>query len=782
MVQVAYKSGEPATLLFVLESVRIYLITAQVPIHKPTPLCDPLFSPPPATPEATEGIHTPDELPATLGETEVWVKRHPSSGLPSGYATQKPQQVTPSQTARPTSHLPPFFPLRTHTDFIQAEIFSQNGCSDNLINDQLRMLHETGAYSGMPASKRLTLKNAADYHNTLRTAAGASEQFIDREITTQFKGREYKHTVNFRPIFPVLSDIVSDPELFKMFVLHPEQPYIRRSENDPTPMRYWEELQHGEDWWYMQDSIASDHHILFICTYIDETNVSTIGGVDVWPVYAWIGNLPAATRKQRTKKGGAVLIGYLPEASKGDVPLNDTDLAELRNRVYHDALEVMFESLKIPAQHGVPMRCGDGAIRIFHPTIGVISADYKELTWEPRTVEGSQDLVASAQQATTLKRRDEILHEQSLRISRNVFHEIMPPFFSVYRAVAADPLHQIEQGIFGKHIWPLIKETLSPKQATILDSRFKKIPRYPDLKHFPNGVTSLKNVTGNEHAVILRLLPPLIEDLLPSSTRHSFITVLRSLAKIHLSAKFTTHTEASLEELDQEIALFSGAYAKLALVYESIATNYPKLHSLSHLVDIIRRKSTTDNYHTGIGEALHPQSKKDYRHTNHQDTFKEQMLRTYQERELLIRIRARIDQQNSTSDGDSLQQGEMDSSDGRIEFNRHPIKKLTTTFARELIKSDPEAKHFIRELRTFLYEEVGGFGTAFHFRAQALPHLDGTTVALHKTLRISYVSLLDSRTGLDVVRISESWRGKGPRKDYVLFNGKHGLSVAQLLA
>ncbi|KAG9081342.1 hypothetical protein FRC07_014527, partial [Ceratobasidium sp. 392] len=246
-------------------------------------------------------------------------------------------------------------------------------------------------------------------------------------------------------------------------------------------------------------------------------------------------------------------------------------------------------------------------------------------------------------------------------------------------------------------------------------------------------------------------------------------------------AKFTTHTEATLEELDQEIALFGNTYEKLAASYESIGVNYPKLHSLSHLVDIIRRKSTTDNYHTGLGEALHPQSKKDYRHTNHQETFKEQMLRTYQERELLIRIRARINQQNATDD-DNSQAADLENSENRIEFSRHPRKKLTLTFAREQIKSDPGAKHFVRELRTFLYEEVGGFGTAFHFRAQALPHLDGTTVAIHTTIRIGYVSLLDSRSGLDVVCISESWRGKGPRKDFVLFNGKHGLAVAQLLA
>lgn len=179
-------------------------------------------------------------------------------------------------------------------------------------------------------------------------------------------------------------------------------------------MRTWEELQHGDDWWYLevcilstsfrfvtlnpfQGQLPSGNHVLFLIVYMDETNVSIIGGVKVWPVYVWVGNLPASIRKQRNKKGGAVLVGYLPEvcypflclgsflelsrlqASSNNTALSSKDLAELRVSVYHDALALIFESLKIAARNGAPMQCGDGVIRVFHPTIGAISADYMEL-------------------------------------------------------------------------------------------------------------------------------------------------------------------------------------------------------------------------------------------------------------------------------------------------------------------------------------------------------------------------------------------------------------------
>lgn len=135
--------------------------------------------------------------------------------------------------------------------------------------------------------------------------------------------------MHYRPVWPILEDIVADPDLAKGFALYPEQRFVRRSEDDATPMRTWEELHHGDDWWYLQvltfvyslsrlltpfqDQIPDGDCILFLVVYMDETNVSIIGGVRVWPVYVWVGNLPAATRKQRNKKGGAVLLGYLPE-------------------------------------------------------------------------------------------------------------------------------------------------------------------------------------------------------------------------------------------------------------------------------------------------------------------------------------------------------------------------------------------------------------------------------------------------------------------------------------
>lgn len=41
-----------------------------------------------------------------------------------------------------------------------------------------------------------------------------------------------------------------------------------------------------------------------------------------------------------------------------------------------------------------------------------------------------------------------------------------------------DPLHQIEQGVYGKHIWPWIAENLGTSQLRLLDDRCENNQTY----------------------------------------------------------------------------------------------------------------------------------------------------------------------------------------------------------------------------------------------------------------------------------------------------------------
>ncbi|CUA69682.1 hypothetical protein RSOLAG22IIIB_08604 [Rhizoctonia solani] len=261
-------------------------------------------------------------------------------------------------------HLTDVTPLLLAFVATVAEIFADYGVTDAHINRQLALSPEG-----------ITLKDAKEYHETLATAIRLSGgKFAHEKIVSQFEGYTFTHYIHFQPVMDALATIVGDPDLFPFMKYYPEECCVYRLDAPNCAMQVWEELWHSLLWWKLQDCILSHQCILYLVIYVDETSVSTIGGVHVWPIYLWVGNLPASIRKRCKGKGGAIPNGYLPKKDK-----RVRDMAGFRCQVYHDAMAKIFESLKIPSRHGTPLRCGDGVIRNFVPVLAAGSADYMEL-------------------------------------------------------------------------------------------------------------------------------------------------------------------------------------------------------------------------------------------------------------------------------------------------------------------------------------------------------------------------------------------------------------------
>jgi len=124
--------------------------------------------------------------------------------------------------------------------------------------------------------------------------------------------------------------LVKDPDLADLMIWYPAKLYqLQTREEGETNTWVWEESHLGDDWWEIQVlgtffcnflvnktiscliSICVDRHkfgpdgvVTYLQIYVDETQLTIIGNVNVWPVYAWLGNVPSAYCR--------VLIGYLP--------------------------------------------------------------------------------------------------------------------------------------------------------------------------------------------------------------------------------------------------------------------------------------------------------------------------------------------------------------------------------------------------------------------------------------------------------------------------------------
>ncbi|KAG8767221.1 hypothetical protein FRC12_006384 [Ceratobasidium sp. 428] len=754
-------------------------------------------------------------VPATIEEGQVWIRRHPVCELPSGFQTAAPDtdHTTPAlATNRPKR--PPHHPFATLYDFEQAELLIKQGASDGFIDAQLKLNARRFGTQGQ--HKEGMPENVREFHKLLSQAAPAENlMFETHEIISEFKGITFSHKARNRCLWDAITEVLQDPDLCGDIVWLPVQRFVRsRLSVRPTPTL--EESWHGQDWWNAQLRVGPAGRIIYLHVYMDATHLTIGGGVKVWPVYVWLGNIPAEIRKRRGK-GGAALVAYLPVVHE-DRRLDGATMAELRAHVYQEGLVYIFESIRSAIAVGKLVRCSDGITRRLFLLAGAICVDYEELMkilallgaksgfpcpiclvprelqgdlsgtqWPLRTYNSTIQLHEQADNAKTKTAAKAIRSEQSLRKTKSYLLTLLGPDYSLYDAIATvDPLHQIEQGIFGHHMWPKLKAILGPENCGILDQRFKDIPVYPGLKHFPNGVTPLHHLQGYEHATILRLLAPLIEDLLPEEYKKATLKTIRALARIHLLIKLTTHTDETLEILDMQIKAFGGLWKDFSEQFDTdeapsdVSAAFPKLHILSHAPDMLRRKSTSDNYETGVGEGLHPQSKDDYETTNHQLGYEDQMLQSYRERETIKQIGANICRHTQDEDEPARQKNNSNDNPPRVEVGSKQHRLATRTFIEQL----PHSHHqFEQQLQIFLYENVLKLGTNRIPSSRKLPSLNDTYVIPCHLLRVAYVSLLDSRDGLDLIRSAGDWRKTGPRCDYVIVqDGEEGdIWFAQLV-
>jgi hypothetical protein len=58
---------------------------------------------------------------------------------------------------------------------------------------------------------------------------------------------------------------------------------------------------------------------------------------------------------------------------------------------------------------------------------------------------------------------------QPLNLMQNIFLVLFSTWFAVFKAFIFDPLHAIEQGEFGKHLWPSLLETLPSTSQSEID-------------------------------------------------------------------------------------------------------------------------------------------------------------------------------------------------------------------------------------------------------------------------------------------------------------------------
>ncbi|KAL1662130.1 hypothetical protein GGF50DRAFT_117329 [Schizophyllum commune] len=746
-------------------------------------------------------------LPTSLGDGQIYEENHPASQLPNRIYSTEDEPAVPSVLPHSfAGEAPPWSAFGSRENFEQAELFVRYGCTNSYIDQQLALIHRAAK-----GETTVTMRNSRELHAILGSlhAREGLPKCEKANITVDYPRKSESprtYVVYRKPILPVIYQIMEDETMRDRLHLFPQRRYVSRAGGGI--MRMWDEISSGDDWFTLQFKLAALCFAICLHVYVDATHVTALGNVKYWPVYMWLGNVPKADRNDMGGLGRATLIGFIPivHGKPTDKP---PQLAQHRADVYQFSLAAIFDGVATAVEFGTYLNITMLRGRAKgHVVCIVVSCDYEEMCraagikgpkghypcpiclvpkdalWNicerhtRRTTGATLALLKEANTVKTKREKKEILNRQSLRPIKNTFLQLFGQYLSVYDMFVVDPLHQIEQGEWGRHWWPWLLEKLSSESLDAIDESFKSCYRYPDVHHFRNGVTELQYITGGEQGQILRRISPFLVGHLPDHEAE-VLQALRALAVVHLlCASFTVHTEETLEWLDRAVEEYARATRVIRSLNLGITFNWPKHHALAHASDIIRRKGPADNYETGLGERLHPQLKRDYRRSSKRtSTVTDELVWMAEERDAILHVRAQVDRYDAYIemlaeererrndpplgiDAD-LPEEDVDSDDGRIKLSA-PDQRLIYFGDFLYERLDPaNPTSVLRKLAQILRPA---------FINQRIPddEIKSSAVRCYRCLQVRYICMMSFQLRVDTIRTNRDWHNNGPRYDSVL--------------
>jgi hypothetical protein len=145
-----------------------------------------------------------------------------------------------------------------------------------------------------------------------------------------------------------------------------------------------------------QDKLQPDQIAINISLYSDGTQLNSFGTKKACGVYLWINNLPRDIRLSCTKKGGAILIGYIPGVCchlylncpglievqiTGKSSDNSSTLAQHRAQAYQTAyLEILRSAISATdRKRGFTFDNGSPSLCLAVLNILIVIMDYEEV-------------------------------------------------------------------------------------------------------------------------------------------------------------------------------------------------------------------------------------------------------------------------------------------------------------------------------------------------------------------------------------------------------------------
>ncbi|RDX43467.1 hypothetical protein OH76DRAFT_1361159 [Lentinus brumalis] len=453
-------------------------------------------------------------------------------------------------------------------------------------------------------------------------------------------------------------------------------------------VRYYGEMNTCDWWWDKQGELPPGATAAPVILASDKTTLTVLrGDKTAWPVYLSIGNIDKAVRRKPSAHA-FVLLGYVPVAKLKC--FSDGARSEASYRLFHTCMAKMLEPLIEAGTVGVDMTCADALVRRVFPLLAAYIADHPEQCLVacckenrcprclvPRNERGeptAHTLRDHKLTADLLRRAAgdgdplEQFAEQGLRPVHRPFWADLP-HTDIFSCIAPDILHQIHKGVLKDHLLEWCQDIIGVDE---LDARFAMLPEAHGLRHFGRGISVITQWTGGEAKEVEKVLL----GLLAGQTSVHVQKAARGLLDFFYYAQLEVHSDETLARMDAALATFHEHKDEFVALGIREHFNIPKLHSLVHYVEAIRRLGCLDGVNTETSERLHIDfAKNAYRASSRREYFT-QMTTWLQRQEAVVRkdaflswVAGALDrdevEEKSDSEGDEEDDEEEEEEDGQ---------------------------------------------------------------------------------------------------------------------
>ncbi|KAF8802554.1 hypothetical protein BYT27DRAFT_7111964 [Phlegmacium glaucopus] len=328
---------------------------------------------------------------------------------------------------------------------------------------------------------------------------------------------------------------------------------------DFTPRRLFEDMEKlvriytewlsGDAAWSMQEKLPPGATLLGTILSSDKTNISAMTGNRVaHPLLISLANI-AMDFRTKSSNDLFLLLALLPIPRF--IHPNKKICGVLESRLFHSCLDIILEPLKKATQFGLLM---EDPLGLPGKTSSVTMASYKQFgdnyRHEPRT---PSTMLAHLQAVESVVDPWELeaYVKEAMKYRLNGVHR---PFWrdwplanpSVF--LTSEPLHH-----WHKQFWDHdVKWCMNAVGKPEFDFRFAVLHPQTGFRHFKEGISSLKQVTGREHRDVQRYIVSVIADAVP----RKFLVAVRALLDFRYLAQSRVISDKTCSSIEYALHEF----------------------------------------------------------------------------------------------------------------------------------------------------------------------------------------------------------------------------------